>query len=590
MRILIKEVRLRNFRSLENVNVELDKVTILVGANNMGKTTFLKALELVLGKEKSYVKKEDIFISPNEGYDIERNAYIDVLIIPTNENGERENSFAIEWQEHFGQLIRIDENDKESLPLRTIIKYDKSKGEYITSRWVLENWEKDPDRWIDTEIFGELQENKLENIPMLFLDAQRDIVREIKDSKSYWGLLTSNAGIPSEVTSEIEEELEKINQKVISKSEILLHFQTILGKLNDINIGPDNGVQLTPITKKLRDLYRGIDVQFKDSESESFPLEFHGMGTRSWATLLTFHSYVSWLDKINRENNRPFSCILALEEPESHLHPQAQRQILQQIQKFEGQRIVSTHSPYIVALSDLSSIRHFSKNGSATNVSKIKVDNLNGGDMEKIKREVMNTRGELLFSRAIVLFEGPTEELAFPMFFYEYFGKHPYELGINFVGVGGKGARYTPFINVAKGLVINWYIFSDGEQDVIRELDSALQNVQCSINDNNVFVIEDGKNFEGYLLGDYAVEIEELIKEMKLENIQNEEYAARIRSNEYSFEDMQKELKKSKTKYGPLLASKITAIENTSRRIPQKIRNLFEQIERDLGIRRRDGV
>src|ERR1700730_15614950 len=47
--ILIKEIRIRHFRCLRAVDVELDPLTILIGQNNSGKTSFLSALGAAIG-------------------------------------------------------------------------------------------------------------------------------------------------------------------------------------------------------------------------------------------------------------------------------------------------------------------------------------------------------------------------------------------------------------------------------------------------------------------------------------------------------------------------------------------------------------
>ncbi|MEA3283263.1 MAG: AAA family ATPase [Euryarchaeota archaeon] len=47
--IKIIEVRIRNFRSLKEVNVSLDWLTVLIGENNSGKTSFLDALSAAIG-------------------------------------------------------------------------------------------------------------------------------------------------------------------------------------------------------------------------------------------------------------------------------------------------------------------------------------------------------------------------------------------------------------------------------------------------------------------------------------------------------------------------------------------------------------
>ena len=44
----ITSVRIRNFRGIRDLHLELDDVTILIGENNSGKTSVLDALKLCL--------------------------------------------------------------------------------------------------------------------------------------------------------------------------------------------------------------------------------------------------------------------------------------------------------------------------------------------------------------------------------------------------------------------------------------------------------------------------------------------------------------------------------------------------------------
>ena len=52
---MLQKVSIQNFKSLKDVTLELQKVNLLIGPNNSGKSNFLKALELlanyVQGKE-----------------------------------------------------------------------------------------------------------------------------------------------------------------------------------------------------------------------------------------------------------------------------------------------------------------------------------------------------------------------------------------------------------------------------------------------------------------------------------------------------------------------------------------------------------
>ena len=60
--MLIEKIRVRNFRALRSIEVNLEPLTLLVGANNAGKTTFLRALNSVLGVSRSLLNRDDLFI------------------------------------------------------------------------------------------------------------------------------------------------------------------------------------------------------------------------------------------------------------------------------------------------------------------------------------------------------------------------------------------------------------------------------------------------------------------------------------------------------------------------------------------------
>ena len=45
---MLKRVSIQNFKSLKDVTLDLQKVNLLIGPNNSGKTNFLKALELYI--------------------------------------------------------------------------------------------------------------------------------------------------------------------------------------------------------------------------------------------------------------------------------------------------------------------------------------------------------------------------------------------------------------------------------------------------------------------------------------------------------------------------------------------------------------
>ncbi|KAF5417572.1 MAG: DNA replication and repair protein RecF [Candidatus Methanogaster sp.] len=60
--IKIIEVRIRNFRSLREVDVSLDWLTVLIGENNSGKTSFLDALSASIGAGQRVISERDVFL------------------------------------------------------------------------------------------------------------------------------------------------------------------------------------------------------------------------------------------------------------------------------------------------------------------------------------------------------------------------------------------------------------------------------------------------------------------------------------------------------------------------------------------------
>jgi len=86
MKILIDKIRIKNFRSLKYVDISLEPITLLVGVNNSGKTSFLRALNLALGIERRIVSQEDLFIDKNGNKLVKKEIIIDIQIVPVNEN------------------------------------------------------------------------------------------------------------------------------------------------------------------------------------------------------------------------------------------------------------------------------------------------------------------------------------------------------------------------------------------------------------------------------------------------------------------------------------------------------------------------
>lgn len=309
-------------------------------------------------------------------------------------------------------------------------------------------------------------------------------------------------------------------------------------------------------------------------------MEYHGMGTRSWSSLLTLKSFISLLATNATNNEAVFFPIVAIEEPEAHLHPNAQKKLYEQIANIPGQKIISTHSPYIAATAELSYLRNLYKKDKLV-CGKVDCTNLNPEDIRKIDRQVINTRGEIFFSRALVFFEGETEEQALPILAKKFYGKSPIELGLDFIGVGGYG-NYLPFLRFAEAFNIPWFIFSDAENTADKPIKARVQEqfLTCGTpraESDAVVFVDDGNDFEKQLIVDgYQDEIKDAL--LSLGEYANERHKS-AKQNEiqaYGDDQLYEIITGIKTKFGPAIADSIV---KSGKPLPPKVAVLFDKIK-----------
>jgi len=610
MSILIKTVRIAGFRGLENLEVELEKTTVLTGMNNTGKTSFLKALQIALGN-RQFISQDDFFIKNNSC--IEK-ITIDVLIVPVGADGKQTEDFTEDWEVLLTtDRIRTD-GINSFLPLRTTVTFDAIKNSYKVQQTILKDW---PDfKTVAIDWFNSDKGNKttfrFDELPFFYMDAQRDILEDTKLRSSYLGKMLSKIEYSDDAIEDIEQQIEALNEKAVNSSDILSNIKETLKDLDSALDNRSSGIEITPFTKKIRDLNKGLTIYYGDSQ-DSFSMECHGMGTRSWSSLLTLKSFIGLLTSNAEQEKTVFFPILAIEEPEAHLHPNAQKQLYSQINSIAGQKIISTHSPYIAAVAELGQIRNFYKD-QRVRCGKVSIDALSDEEQRKIERQVINSRGEIFFSKLMVFCEGETEEQALPIFAKHHFGQSAVEMGIDFVGVDGYG-NYLPFLRFAEALNIPWLILSDGEGKAIKSVKSALKKLkgieEIDVSkQEGVFVLDDGADFEKYLINaGYIEEIKQafvilhdenyLIDQIKKKNGTTEK---RIKTNQtcqkchqniytdilrdYNDDDGFKRalydlMTSHKTQFAPVITEQII---KSKKELPPKIIELFYKIKSILNI------
>lgn len=601
MRIRLQTARIKGFRGFRNIEVDFENTTVLVGTNNAGKTTLLKALQLAL-TNSHFISNDDFFYCEEH---IDDTIIVDVLFVPLDENGKITNEFNEVWNDVFkADRIGISAEGNQIMAFRTVIK--ENNKTFRKQQFYIDQWEEflnDDINWYDNEYDKELS-FYFDEIPFFYLEANRDILEDIKSKSSYLGRILSSLEFSLENKQKIEALILELNSTTIGSSDILTELETTLKELDTAMDNTNNTVQLTPFTKKVRDLNKGIRINYSE-----FSMDYHGMGTRSWSSLLVLKSFLNLNHRIYMDNGKPYYPILAIEEPESHLHPNAQKKLYSQINEIVGQKIISTHSNYIAANANLSEIRSLIKKESNITIGKLLVDNIDDEENRKIKRQVINTRGELLFSKVVILCEGETEEQSLPLLIEKQLNLDMVSIGINIIGING-GGNYFPFIYFCESLGIKWFILSDGENPILKKIKKdmiKLNQLEVRPEDyefpDNIIHFENQEDFERHLINNgFKEEIEDTLKEIYGEDIEAiilRKHGSVLKRqptrdkcsecNQFIFEDILRVyntdegkleaynelLSDKKTIYPSILSQKIFESEKP---IPPKLNELFSKI------------
>ena len=489
MGILIKKIFISNYKSIESQLINLQDTNVFFGKNNTGKSNILKSIHL--GMTYETIHTEDVFDSKKNPYNISKKVIIDVYIEPEI-GGVKVSSFDDDWTLILGNSISVDIDSNQFFAYRTELSYDEKRNGYINNKKNIKNWKDDG----TSNCSSSFNSRIFDNIQCTYIDAHRDISLDLKDRRSFWTKLVSRVKIDEIKRKEIQTKLQDINTTIKEESNLLKLIETELKKtVSDERFEID----ISPVTKDLETLYKGIDIYYSNDFFNPVPVSNLGSGVRSWAVFSTIKSQLNLAQKVVA----PFHSVLLIEEPESHIHPQSQIHLVKIINETQSQKIIATHSPYVLNGFNLNSMIRVYKGDIGTQIA---TSTLSTTDIESINKILMINKGDLLFSKIIVFVEGFTEQIVMPMYFKRYFNKHPFELGVTFVACDG-GCTYRPYLLLSHTYKLNWFLFSDGEKNVLSSIENSLRYVYKDFsfkiaNEKRVITLPKTMNYESYLLSE----------------------------------------------------------------------------------------
>lgn len=414
----LKRIKIKNFKSIKELEFKFPDsgILVLVGENNSGKSNIIRAVDAISGE--SWYGKEKL--EDHDFYLRNRENLIDITLTFDNDRVVRFRPTSTDWGVKYYSNLAMTTNMafgssiKEDFPC-TYLGADRTFDKHLA--------------FYDWTLIGRIRKAFHRRITPALNGTIQD---------HFEGLIQHFDDVPGFAQF---------------KQDFTTYFSQLL-PLTTTKIG----ITFKPYTPA--NLFKSMQILALDKDQDNSPLDVDelGEGARNIILISLLRSYAKNL----KSHGEQISGILALEEPELFLHPQARRhmsRVLRELASDGIQVIISTHSDSFIDTEFFSSIGRVVKIDDTENVGR-KCSTLISCDKQKLvdhclltgvpatKTTVTNIAefykttsnprlNEGFFARLLVLVEGETEELCLP----EYLAASGIDcdaLGISVIAVQGK--------------------------------------------------------------------------------------------------------------------------------------------------------
>ena len=325
-----------NFRSITSAHkISLHNVTVLIGKNNEGKTNLLRALHAAMYVLQQHARPERLsnrFISPDsEGYVWRR----DFPIQLQNRKSSKQTIFKLEFFLNEAECLEFKANIGSSLngslPLEIKIGEDGKASIRLTKTGkgttTLTSKSSQIAKFIASRIhFNYIPAIRTDSATIELISGMlSQELRALEKNQDYLNALNTIAEIQQPVLDELAQRVQG------PLKEFLPSIKSVRLEISDAS--------------RKYSLRRDVNVIVDDGTPTN--LENKGDGVKSLAALGLLKS----------SNTRDGASILAIEEPESHLHPAAIHQVNEIVRSISenSQVIITTHNPLFVDRSNIGS-------------------------------------------------------------------------------------------------------------------------------------------------------------------------------------------------------------------------------------------
>ena len=385
----IASVRIRNFRGLKDIEIPLARTTVLIGENNSGKSSVLDCISLALGRRwgqhgtgfseydltiRSNPAPDDANQTKDTGRgkppdaDAESTAEPDGTGNTEADAGAPDASIELfftektlgEWPDEitsglFGIIQTDPLTELNSITLRVTYRLNQLEKTYEPG-WVFIDINGDPIGSKEAKRAANTQQF-FKYVPVFFLSALRNASEEFSSRSQFWGRLLKAVEISPDERRALDEAIDELNTRLLAADPRVAETVERLKEIQAVVAhGTAADVSIRALPMKVWELLARSEIVIKgETGAPWLPLDRHGQGVKSLSVIYLFNAFVERL--LKETYSKHSEPIVALEEPEVHLHPQAVRALWSQIDAMPGQKIIASHSPYFMQYVPIRDIR-----------------------------------------------------------------------------------------------------------------------------------------------------------------------------------------------------------------------------------------
>lgn len=413
----IARLKINNFRGIKQGELLIPSHAVMVGDNNIGKSSLLEAIDLVLGPERlarrPVIDEHDFYAGQYiDGDGKPVLIQIEVVVADLSEDQTRHFRNHIEWWDKVAQVL-LEGPPPEGTDNPSVIPalrvgfngtYDVEEDDFVGSTHF-----KSPVR--EDEIYDNFKTSDKRLCGFLYLRTLRtgsralslergsllDIILRLQEDKSF------------KIWEDVLEQLRVLpvaEKPELGITEILSSVQTAIRGFMPADSVNNPHMRVSDLTRdtlrRTLTVFMGTGALREDSTEYAAPFQHQGTGTIN-TLVLALLSLIADLKQ---------NVIFAMEEPEIAIPPHTQKRIIDGVRKKSAQALFTSHSPYVLEEFSPDQVLVLTRNdGILTAIPATYPPTIKP---KGYKAEVRKRFCEALLSRRVLITEGRTEYDAYP--------------------------------------------------------------------------------------------------------------------------------------------------------------------------------